>query len=710
LRELWLNDQLVDLYEREAIALTKQVNKLNELKDRQADYSNQFRLPPTGNNLRITGYANQVSSASINPYSKIPCTYIENGSELISNGIAIIEEWSGGDIEVTLYSGIFDFFNQLGDSTLRDLDFSDADHIFNLDNVEAGFESDKYCYPLIQWGATDPDNNTVDIRYQMPGLYADYILDKIFENRGYTKAGEVFNLESYQKLFIPITEDSLIDEEAILEEQSIKAHVEDAYDPYNGSIPSYNNFVILEFPYFGRVDSHNNALWYINDSIYRARKKVSVNIFFQLYFQTLGYAGGTGQLFEVVVSHNGQNILTIDSFDLGYGSTDTFNGKVEGQINNLELDAFDRVYIAIRSNSYLQVNPDGSVAGDVGQYTYFQIEATNTIELGETIQFSNLVPEIKQKDFIKEIMQQYCIVPQIDYLTRTFYFRQFDEIYDRANSNKQTANSNCVDWSTKLYINQINPKDPNNPQIKYRFGSYGQVNNINWIQDDDRGVVGNGQIYIDDNTLPDTVTLFTSSFAASVQDVNLKGELGVNIKRFTLVESEGYQSTVDYSEGDLVLYNGVVYECISDTSGNEPTNATYWEVLDIQYEQTESVEPRILLLRDYENPFSPPQLAYTDGSGSFRYIENVKIAYFVDPAQESDLSYNNLIEQHYNGLRKVLTKTKIVNAKFYLTEADFKGVDFFKPVWIEYFGGYFYINQISNFIAGRLTSVELVRL
>ena len=77
----------------------------------------------------------------INPYTKLACRFVDNGTETISNGIAIIEEWTGGDINITAYSGIFDFFDTIGDKTLRDLDLSDSDHIFNLDNVEAGTSS-----------------------------------------------------------------------------------------------------------------------------------------------------------------------------------------------------------------------------------------------------------------------------------------------------------------------------------------------------------------------------------------------------------------------------------------------------------------------------------------------------------------------------------------------------------------------------------------
>jgi hypothetical protein len=720
LRELWVNNQLVDLYPDENIALTKQVNRLNELRDRQADYSNKFRLPPSPENLRIFGFLNTPSSDSINPYTKLSCTYIENGSELISNGVAIVEQYTGGDIEITAYSGIFDFFNIIGDKSLRDLDFSDCDHVFNLTNVEAGFEEDSnYMYPLIQWGATDKNNDVVDIRYQMPAIPMSFIIEKIFEDTGYTPSGNLLEEDSFTKLYMPIVEDQLFEEDAILESYSFEAHTQSmlqfTYQPVAGG--QYNT---LNFGYFNSGDAFDStANWYVAGR-YTAQNKVTVNVTSQL----MVWIPNVTQSFRVspgptlTIPDKSRFFVRLLLNGNSIGASDIIEGQYAGAITfeslNLNLEPGDYlelqlVYISVfqyfvpSPYSFPKLFYVGKTINvypiQSGEYSFFKVEAINTILLNQTLHFNNLVPDLKQKDVIKDIFYLYGVVPQVDYLTRTFYFRQFKEIAQ----NKFTDNT--LDWSRKLDLKSgIN--------ISFRFDEYSQRNNLKWSQDDEP-ITGNGSINIDDEVLELEGDLFTMTFAASVQEENFKGDnRGIRIKRFTRVEAEAYSHLTDYSEGDYALYNEIVWVALTDTTGTTPgTNPAIWEELDMQYEQTESAQPRLILVRDYDDNGSPPisDLTYTDGTTDVP-ISNAKIAYFVDSVQPYHLSFEYLKQAHYSELQHVLSKTKIITAKFKLSEADFRNVDFYKPVWVEYFGDHFYINQITNYISGRLTSVELVRM
>lgn len=772
----------MDLYPDQVIAITKQVNKLNELKDRQADYSNQFPIPPTGNNLRITGFPNLIKSDSINPYTKLPCKYIENGSELISNGLAIIEDFEGA-ISVTLYSGIFDFFDILGDSTLRDLDLSELDHVFGLDGVIAGNANDSnYLYPLIQWGATNKNNSIVDIRYQVPCIRVPYLVDKIFENAGYNKSGGIFDLESYQKLITPIVEESLYEKDEALDSYSFKAHIEEAYDPYEFSVAPSNGLEIIKFNYFSSGDAFDSSAgWYLIDKTnssgiyinrkYIVQKKIVANIRVRVYFQlTSSIAGSTATGYTLFVRKNKVEDNQFMYFTTGnlFGG---FNGYKELIVENYTLYPGDTLDVCFRSHSYTTIFPTGSNISEPSNYSYFEVEAINTNDIGESLTLTNVAPEVKQKDLLKDIAYIYGIVFQINNLTRTVEFKQFKEI-----ATGYLTSNNYVDWSDKFDLKS-------GYKVNYRFGDYAQRNHLVWLQDDDRAVIGNGIILCDDNTLPSESTLLETTFAASIQETQFKGDnVGVNIKKFTLVEADDYNSEAEYTVGDIVKYGGFVYEAIQDATGIAPTDPLYWEGLERQYEQTESVAPRLLLERDYEdnliyhdgdkdndviveyNPkyqvkinsifgfvqvygdmdVDPGDTVYiteTTGSngvftvstvnsnvdgkllllsgeddltvGNIGVIQkgtNPKIAYFVDPLRDYHLGFDFLIPEHYQEFSNVLNKTKILTAKFNLSENDFKNINFFKPVYIDYLGQYFYINQVSNYISGRLTTVELVRL
>jgi hypothetical protein len=62
---------------------------------------------------------------------------------------------------------------------------------------------------------------------------------------------------------------------------------------------------------------------------------------------------------------------------------------------------------------------------------------------------------------------------------------------------------------------------------------------------------------------------------------------GFNVKSFqvdyfnaTDFTVDSYSASTAYVVGDKVLYNAVIYVCIANTTGNLPTNASYWSVLE----------------------------------------------------------------------------------------------------------------------------------
>lgn len=721
MKELFINDQVIDLYPNENIALTKQCNKLNDLSDRQADYSNQFVIPPTPNNKRVCGFPNVVGSDSINPYTKLSATYIENGSELISNGIAIIEEFNG-NINVTLYSGIFDFFNTIGDKSIRELPLSFLNHIYNLTNVIAGNAAgSNYVYPLIQWGATDKNNEIVDIRYQMPCVRVEPIVDLIFQEAQYQKGGDVFGFDSYKKKILPVVEDEIFNEDEVLESYSVIAHIENEKIYNNQTTPQ-----LINFDYFGSGDAVDSSAGWYTAGRWTAQNKVSANVNFSAYIQIpqltqvvnipivgpVTFPDGSRTFVELLLNGN-----VIDSTTIRGGMPTTL---IELSSENLNMNPGDWVEVRIGfdytwSLNYeyteglfqslnFQVNKNISIYPSVsGTFSYFSVEAVNTIELNQLLDFNNLVPDIKQKDLLKDLMIIYCLVPQYDPLTRTINFIQFDKIGEYADLSKTGVNNYSVDWSSKLDLKS-------GYKVRYRLDGYAQSNFMKWAQDDDRAEAGTGNILINDTTLPEKTDLFTTTLAASIQETNFKGNIGVNIKRYTRVEADVYSSTRDYTAGELALVDGEVWQADEDVTGDGPPSGP-WTLLPVQFEKTESVAPRLLLMRDYEDNGSPSSstLTYTDGTTS-TVVNNPKIAYFVDPLQPYDLSFQFIIDEHYQTLVRVLNKTKIVDAYFKLSDNDFKNIDFFKPVYITYFGNYFYLNQGTNYISGRLTACELVRL
>lgn len=67
-------------------------------------------------------------------------------------------------------------------------------------------------------------------------------------------------------------------------------------------------------------------------------------------------------------------------------------------------------------------------------------------------------------------------------------------------------------------------------------------------------------------------------------------------------------------------------------------------------------------------------------------------------------------DTYYDPIRALLNNIKVIECYFNLTAQDVYNYSPMTPIYIKQYGRYFYINKISNFIAGKKTKVELIKL
>ncbi len=74
------------------------------------------------------------------------------------------------------------------------------------------------------------------------------------------------------------------------------------------------------------------------------------------------------------------------------------------------------------------------------------------------------------------------------------------------------------------------------------------------------------------------------------------------------------------------------------------------------------------------------------------------------------ITMKDISGKQYSVIQNMLTRPLTVRADFLLTDLDVADFDHFTPVYLRQFGAYFYVNKISNFVAGEVTEVELIKL
>lgn len=78
----------------------------------------------------------------------------------------------------------------------------------------------------------------------------------------------------------------------------------------------------------------------------------------------------------------------------------------------------------------------------------------------------------------------------------------------------------------------------------------------------------------------------------------------------------------------------------------------------------------------------------------------------------------DIVNIYYPGLVSILNNAKITEREFNLTDQDIEDYRSIKngvpaafiPVWVDDLGACFYINKIKNFVSGKPTKCELVKI
>lgn len=261
------------------------------------------------------------------------------------------------------------------------------------------------------------------------------------------------------------------------------------------------------------------------------------------------------------------------------------------------------------------------------------------------------LPDISQTDFVKGIAQMFGLVFSTDSSLQLINVSRFDTVVENIPF--------ALDWSAKLDLNR-------SAKTAYRADGYAQTTYLRYKADSNETAVeylGDGSILIDDEHLPLEGDLFTLPFAASPMKTVLEG---VQVPFMDVFENGSDQ----------------VY--------------------------TDGIEPRILLLdrQDWSNGVN-----YTDGLGPALVKLNLPFCYFDLAEKDTALSFTHtLITDHYQGLKGVLNRYKKIDAYFWLSIKDVSRLDHFIPVYISYFGHYFYVQKIHNYVQGKLTKCTLIRL
>lgn len=677
--EIYINGQLVDTQDAE-IVLNAQAFTFDKLGSRRGSYSNVFDLAKTNANKALFDNCEIVTSLTSVPYSRNSCQIFIDGVQVV-NGSAIITT-TKDTYRLYVTAGNTDFFAAIGSIKLTEVDLSEYDHIYDGTGVTERRETTEgFVYPNIDYGFFEyatPGEASYSFRFFQPSFWAKTIINKAVSDLGYEIAGDLLNTLTWRSLAVlcrgAVADlfDSLaqyrftIDYNQLTEDEAEKISFPDRVSDTSGLYGS--NPDAGHFTYTPNVADPDEIRFEISIT-----GKVITNL-------PRRYTNAEVWVDLLIYDAAGTLLLTVSptpvSFeDRFFGPFNVYrapeSGTLERDLNFIypsrrdDVTAFNALIngsadlTTLRFGWQVRSNRPGYglkyLRFENLEFKINQVPNNGTRLGGPniliTVRAANVLPAAPSVgDLLLTIVNLEGVVIQVDETTKRVNTAKLE--------NLRTRKAEALDWSNKLDISD-------RPEVSYRLEGFAKRNFYEFAGDDKDPLLepnaGRGVVTVANENLEAEKVLFKSKFSPvpvlpTLQNSRTMGRV------FT---------------GEKYTFDGFAYNLNEDLKIND-------------------FGARIAILAATE-----ASLDIQIGANEINYEVNA-----------GALSFERALSDNYRFLNAILDNAKVVEALFLLDLADVQALDFTRPVYIEYFGDFFYIEQIKQFKVNRREScrVRLVKL
>lgn len=676
--ELFINGNLIQDVDAE-IAMTLSSFKLDSLGTRKGSYSNVFDLPKTNQTRLIFENCELVTSVTNIPYQLNPCQIFIDG-QLVVDGSAVIRE-TKDNYKVFISAGNSDFFKAIASIKIKDVSLSQFNHNYTIQNVADRRESSEgFVYPNIDYGLFEFadlqlwNEGTVLNRQQYfnPSMWIKTIIERACIDLDYTITGDLVDSLTYQngvvlcKGAVVKSTNSLakyrhnIDFDqlsGVTQKISFPDRIEDKSSLYA------SNLNAGQFVYTPNVSSNADVAFVISlvgkvitkNPRQQTNGIVNVDLFIYNEAGTVLLTLTNSVRFENRFFGLFNVYRAPDSGQLErpinftYGDTRTSNAFA-----NLLNSTADLTTLRLGWNVRVDRGNLSDLSFENLEFSIDQVSREGRFVQGQilTVEALNVLPQNETVgDLLLTISNLEGIIFQVDESNKTVRTSKIDRLIN----NK----GNALDWSNKIDLTD-------EAEVFYNIDNFAQRNLYRFAEDDKDPILdanfGQGSINIINANLPTERIVFESKFAPVPVGQVFKGALTMG-RVFT---------------GDKYTFDGFNYNLI------EPITIAEFK-------------PRIAVLSESDSLLDVSVGFPTD------------INYNVNPTA---LDFDRSIRANYNLIRSVLLNTKVIKALFLLDLEDIVNLDFTRPVFIDYFGEFFYIESIEQFKVNKREScfVKLVRI
>ena len=762
---LKINDIVLDNEQDEVISQTLEVCSFENISTRNGDFTNSFKLPLTPRNRQAIGFIDDFNNTSRNQYIKLEAYLVDGSNEYKGYvKLSVISYGQSNWIEGTFFGSNSDWFNEIKDKTMKELDLSEFNHSWNETEIITAIEANGtlgYDYTLIDYGRLKnyegiDANLRVTTDFMYPQMKVETLVRAIFKDIGWIAQGTLFNQERFINMVQPFCAEEF---------SKSPEYIKQFTKVYNAFfVPDLDTDLQSETIQWAVIPAPLDIEMNVDSATYY---KMTYSITW-MYTRT-SPVGGLDVTFKGTIANNGA-ITNIWSKQVSVDNLETyseFTYTVDVFDNPFYLDDLSEIF------SGLSINFSGGEQGVLSVVdASYSFTPTSEYLYNDSIDMASTMPEMSQKDFLKHILFSFGVIPQSNVVSKTVSLNLFNEIKENI--------PNAVDWSSKIDVSKTYTKD-----FTKLLNNYSKSSKIKYSDDNEdaelrsykkeTGVnLGDGSIDIDNQHLPDTKTIYTSMYSPCVninalsntvnipqikwQEFNrgvLEKALEVNPKILlrsnlislselsggtydTLVISKdhGAKFSISVLDGEvdrIEIIQGSQYEKYTSPivviASPPESDGGVRAVIDITFGSAGFIRTSDVTILDRGSGYiNPPELTLVTPAANFDATTAVSYNWFVKTPYIppiNNIKYNlsfgdtrfitggdrNLKEDYLFDFQTTLNDIKGSDAYFRLNELDINNIDYLIPIYVDIFKSYFYINKIPDYRGvGSSTKVEIIKI
>ena len=693
--ELLINNVLIPV--KGNISTDLGANDLGSLATRTGEVSASFEIDATPTNMAaFDGVFNRRITAKV----------INNGT-IQSTGYVLVSERSIKAKEITLdyFGEVSDLSSLLGDTTLRDLDWSDLNHIKTPSSVMDSFSNTEgYIYPLIDYNnVTERESLSFNANDFYPAVYLKTIVEKILNSISYTLNGSILNDYFFNRAIVQ-------------------------YIPSLSSANTISNtYGQVNYGFYSEgYTSGYIATDYIDLGLEGPANLKRVDIGGNFDFPNDRYIvprDGTVKIWGYFRIDNNKP-LVVKKNGVTYASLT----RILNQAN------FILFYVPCVEGDYIQV--ENFVNGITTNVVYDVRLEMSTFDNTGTVEMKDYIEDLSCGDVLNFILTYYCGIISVNPISRILTINKINDIVNNIPS--------AYDWTSKIDRSR-------EIKIKYnKFNSdYGQSTVFLHKEPSEDIFIESykenlsGILKIENNTLPKESEFYESPFSPVVYDKGkdiflsriYRYKLGETISYNAATTSDGRlrlntSSAHNLSIGDFIQINTSSYSYLGIQKVIDVFNSTSVVVNEtyigadtgtfIKIDEVKEVNSRLMIYESLQDTINFTQLdveidgiltsqipfVYSnldspsvDNSGGQKKVFATwsKVKLKIDGIEIDGTYSNGLLDEYWSDASTMLALGESYEAYLHLDSVDIKDFDYSIPIYIQDTSSYYYLSSVENY-------------